>query len=87
MPVADKNDGQNHEEEAHRKRRQTSSLRARRALTRLPTHLFRKRPDQPNLVLTRSWIAPHTTTTRRERVCALAFQAANAKARELRWIV
>ena len=34
---------------------------------------FRKRPDQPNLVLTRSWIAPHTTTTRRERVSRPSF--------------
>jgi hypothetical protein len=48
---------------------------------------FRKRPDQPNLVLTRSWIAPHTTTPAVSEFRALAFQAANAKARELRWIV
>jgi hypothetical protein len=33
---------------------------------------FRKRPDQLNLVLTRSWIAPHHYT-RRERVSRPSF--------------
>jgi hypothetical protein len=48
---------------------------------------FRKRPDQPNLVLSRSWIDPHTTTPALSEFRARAFQAAISKARELGWIV
>ena len=45
-------------------------------VTKPRTHFmlaFRKRPDQPNLVLTRSWIAPHTTTPAESEFRALAF--------------
>jgi hypothetical protein len=45
---------------------------------------YRKRPDSPNLVLTRSWEKPTVTSP---EFCAHAFQAAVSKARELGWIV
>jgi hypothetical protein len=40
---------------------------------------FRKRPDQPNLVLTGSWIAPHATTPAVSEFRALVFQAASPR--------
>ena len=43
---------------------------------------YRKAPDRPNLILTRSWETPAISEFR-----AHAFQAAIKKARELGWIV
>jgi hypothetical protein len=48
---------------------------------------YRKRPDSPNLVLTRSWETPTVTSPEISEFRAHAFQAAVAKARELGWIV
>ena len=48
---------------------------------------YRRRPDQPNLVLTRSWVDPETTSPAVSEFRAHAFQAAVSKARELGWIV
>jgi hypothetical protein len=48
---------------------------------------YRKRPDRPNLVLTRSWIAPTEASPFTNEFRAAAFQAAAIKARELGWIV
>ena len=48
---------------------------------------FHKRPDSPNLVLTRSWVDPHTTSPAISEFRGHAFQAAVSKARELGWIV
>ena len=48
---------------------------------------YRKRPDSPNLALTRSWLEPTTTSPAVSEFRAEAFQAAVAKARELGWIV
>ena len=48
---------------------------------------YRKRPERPNLVLTRSWVDPHTASPAVGVFRALAFQAAVVKARELGWIV
>jgi len=48
---------------------------------------YRKRPDSPNLVLTRSWEKPTVTSPEISEFRAHAFQAAVAKARELGWIV
>jgi hypothetical protein len=48
---------------------------------------YRKRPNQPNLVLTRSWVDPETTSPTVSEFRAHAFQAAVSKARKLGWIV
>jgi hypothetical protein len=48
---------------------------------------YRKRPDSPNLVLTRSWEKPTVTSPEISEFRAKAFQAAVSKARELGWIV
>jgi hypothetical protein len=48
---------------------------------------YRKRPDSPNLVLTRSWENPSATSPEISEFRAKAFHAAIAKARELGWIV
>jgi hypothetical protein len=48
---------------------------------------YRKRPDSPNLVLTRSWLEPTVSSPEISEFRAHAFQAAVAKARELGWIV
>ena len=48
---------------------------------------YRKRPDSPNLALTRSWLDLTTTSPAVSEFRAEAFQAAVAKARELGWIV
>ena len=48
---------------------------------------YRKRSDRPNLVLTRSWVDPHTTSPAVSEFRAHAFQAAVSTARELGWIV
>jgi hypothetical protein len=48
---------------------------------------YEKRPDNPHLVLTWSWIGQHVTTPAVSEFRARAFQAAVAKARELGWIV
>ena len=48
---------------------------------------YRKRADRPNLLLTRSWVDPHTTSPAVSEFRAHAFQAAVKKARELGWIV
>ena len=45
---------------------------------------YRKAPDRPNLVLTRSWVIPISPEISEFR--AHAFQAAVSKARELGWI-
>ena len=47
---------------------------------------YRKSAEEPRLVLRRSRIPP-TTTSLRSAFRAEAWQAANAKARELGWIV
>ena len=55
-------------------------------VTRLGTDFllaYRKRPDRPNLVLTRSWIAPTEASPFTNEFRAAAFQAAVSKAREL----
>ena len=48
---------------------------------------YRKRSDSPNLVLTRSWLAPTVSSPEISEFRAQAFQAAVSKARELGWIV
>ena len=48
---------------------------------------YRKAPDRPNLVLTRSWLEPNASSPEISEFRAHAFQAAVAKARELGWIV
>ncbi len=48
---------------------------------------YRKRPDQPNLVLTRSWVEPTVASPQISEFRAQAWQAALSKARELGWIV
>jgi hypothetical protein len=48
---------------------------------------YRKAPDRPNLVLTRSWLEPTVSSPAISEFRAKAFQAAIAKARELGWIV
>ena len=48
---------------------------------------YRKRPDSPTLLLTRSWVNPHITSPEISEFRAKAFQAAVSKARELGWIV
>ena len=48
---------------------------------------YRRRPDSPNLVLTRSWEKPTVTSPEISEFRAHAFQAAVSKARELGWIV
>jgi hypothetical protein len=48
---------------------------------------YRKRSDSPNLVLTRSWVAPHITSPEISEFRAHAFHTAVSKARELGWIV
>ena len=48
---------------------------------------YRRRPDSPNLILTRSWEKPTVTSPEISEFRAHAFQAAVAKARELGWIV
>ena len=48
---------------------------------------YRKAPDRPNLVLTRSWLEPTVSSPEISEFRAQAFQAAVAKARELGWIV
>jgi hypothetical protein len=48
---------------------------------------YRKRPDSPNLVLTRSWEKPTVTSRELREFRAHAFHAAVAKPRELGWIV
>ena len=48
---------------------------------------YRKAPDRPNLVLTRSWLDPHVMSPEISEFRAQAFQAAVSKARELGWIV
>jgi hypothetical protein len=47
---------------------------------------YRKRPDSPNLVLTRSWLKSTVASPEISEFRAHAFQAAIAKARELGWI-
>jgi hypothetical protein len=48
---------------------------------------YRKRPDQPQLILTRSWVEPYIASPEISEFRAKAFQAAVGKARELGWIV
>jgi hypothetical protein len=48
---------------------------------------YRKAPDRPNLVLTRSWVDPHVMSPEITEFRAQAFPAAVSKARELGWIV
>jgi hypothetical protein len=48
---------------------------------------YRKRIDRRSLIVTRSWVDPHTTSPAVSEFRARAFEAANAKARELGWIV
>ena len=48
---------------------------------------YRKAPDRPNLMLTRSWENPIVMSPDISEFRAKAFQAAIAKARELGWIV
>jgi hypothetical protein len=48
---------------------------------------YRKRPDRPNLVLTRSWVEPNVASPEISEFRAQAWQAALSKARELGWIV
>ena len=48
---------------------------------------YRKAPDRPNLILTRSWLDPTVMSPEISEFRADAFQAAVAKARELGWIV
>ena len=48
---------------------------------------YRKAPDRPNLVLTRSWLDPHVMSPEISKFRAHAFGAAVSKARELGWIV
>ena len=48
---------------------------------------YRKAPDRPNLILTRSWETPAVRSSEINEFRAHAFQAAIKKARELGWIV
>ena len=48
---------------------------------------YRKSVEGPRLVLTRSWMSPNVFTPAISAFRAEAFAAANAKARELGWIV
>ena len=48
---------------------------------------YRKAPDMPNLILTRSWENPTVMSPEISQFRAHAFQAAIKKARELGWIV
>ena len=48
---------------------------------------YRKAPDRPNLILTRSWVEPTVSSPAISEFQAHAFQAAVSKARELGWIV
>ena len=48
---------------------------------------YRKSPDRPNLILTRSWVEPTVTSPGISEFRAHAFQAAVSKERELGWIV
>ena len=48
---------------------------------------YRKSAEEPRLVLTRSWMSPNIFTPAIREFRAEAFAAANAKARELGWIV
>ena len=48
---------------------------------------YRKAPDTPNLILTRSWENPTVMSPDISEFRAHAFQAATKKARELGWIV
>ena len=48
---------------------------------------YRKAPDRPNLVLTRSWLEPTVSSPEISEFRAHAFQAAVSKARERGWIV
>ena len=48
---------------------------------------YRKAPERPNLVLTRSWVDPHICRQRSASSALKPFQAAVSKARELGWIV
>ena len=48
---------------------------------------YRKAPERPNLVLTRSWVDPHIMSPEISEFRAHAFGAAVSKARELGWIV
>ena len=48
---------------------------------------YRKAPERPNLVLTRSWVDPHIMSPEISEFRAHAIQAAVSKARELGWIV
>jgi hypothetical protein len=47
--------------------------------------LYRKRPNSPNLVLTRSWLEPTVSSPEISEFRGHAFQAAVSKARELGW--
>ena len=47
---------------------------------------YRKAPDRPNLILTRSWENPTVMSPEISEFRAHAFQAAVRKARELGWI-
>ena len=58
-------------------------------VTRPGTHMmtaYRKAPDRPNLVLTRSWFEPTVSSPAISEFRAHAFQAAVAEARDLGWI-
>ena len=48
---------------------------------------YRKRPNQPNLVLTRSWMEPTIASPMINEFRAQAFQGGCQQARELGWIV
>ena len=48
---------------------------------------YRKAPDTPNLILTRSWENPTVMSPEISEFRAHAFQVAVAKARDLGWIV
>ena len=48
---------------------------------------YRKRPNQPNLVLTRSWMEPTIASPMINEFRAQAFQGSCQQARELGWIV
>ena len=48
---------------------------------------YRKRPNRPNLVLTRSWMEPTTASPMINEFRSLALKAATSKARELGWLV
>ena len=48
---------------------------------------YRKAPDRPNLILTRSWEHPTIMSPEISKFRAHAFPAATNKARELGWIV